>query len=70
MNLPELLTERPRESGERLGAVAYFMGLLDGLTWAQARAKLRDDARMHRWNAATQGAILRALRAHYEGAAR
>jgi hypothetical protein len=65
-----LLSERRVDSGTREGSVTGFMNAIGTLTRPQARAKLATNARLHRWNAATQGAILRAMRAHYEGSGR
>jgi len=64
IDLRSLLTERRSviETGLRAGAVEFFMASVSTLTPAEARAKLREDARLYRWNAATMGAILRAIR--------
>jgi hypothetical protein len=61
------LRHNPRapEPGVRPGAVERFLASIAGLTRPQARAQLAGDARLYRWNAATQGALLRALRERF-----
>jgi hypothetical protein len=55
---------RNRESGTRPGAIARFLASLPAnVTPAEARAVLREDSRLYKYNAATLGACLRALRA-------
>lgn len=68
MNLSDQLRHNPRpaEPGIRPSSVARFLASIAGLTRTQARARLAGDVRLYRWNAATQGAILRALRQHFE----
>ena len=67
MNVGRLLRHNPRppEPGIRPGAVERFLAAIAGLTRPQARARLAEDTRLYRWNAATQGALLRALREHF-----
>jgi hypothetical protein len=55
---PHDLELRPR-------SVELFLASLDDLTEEQARAKFRAEKSLCRWNAETQGALLRGIRARY-----
>ena len=68
VNLEPHLTERAHvlESGVRPGAVEFFMNETPGLSADASRKKLRELGPLYRWNAATLGAILRAIRATRE----
>ncbi len=52
------LIARPR-------AVEVFLASIEGKTEAEAREKFRGDKNLFRWNAETQGLVLRAIRAKY-----
>lgn len=56
-----------RDDGVRANAVERFLGSCEGKTWEEAMALYRQDITLYRWNAETQRAVLRAMRAKYEG---
>ena len=62
--IDRLLTEEAavHEPGVRPGAVDFVLRETAGLTGDAARLKLRELNALYRWNAATQGAALRAIR--------
>ena len=59
------IEELANRKNVRTNAVLNFLGTLGDMTYSDALANLRLDARSYKWNAPTQKAIQQGLKEHF-----